>query len=73
MCILSYILFPFLSPDSSSVFAGLISAKQKISNGVRDKNAKLASNNTNDLGILPTRNFQTGVFEGADKISGETF
>ena len=28
---------------------------------------------TNDLGILPTRNFQTGVFEGADKISGETF
>lgn len=28
---------------------------------------------TNDLGILPTRNFQTGVFEGADKISGDTF
>lgn len=28
---------------------------------------------TNDLGILPTRNFQTGVFEGAHKISGETF
>lgn len=28
---------------------------------------------TNDLGILPTRNFQTGVFEGADKISGERF
>ena len=28
---------------------------------------------TNDLGILPTRNFQTGVFEGADKINGETF
>jgi aldehyde:ferredoxin oxidoreductase len=27
----------------------------------------------NDLGILPTRNFKTGVFEGADKISGETF
>lgn len=28
---------------------------------------------SNDLGILPTRNFQTGVFEGADKISGEYF
>jgi aldehyde:ferredoxin oxidoreductase len=27
----------------------------------------------NDLGILPTRNFRTGVFEGADKINGETF
>lgn len=25
---------------------------------------------TNELGILPTRNFQTGVFEGVDKISG---
>lgn len=25
---------------------------------------------TNALGILPTRNFQTGVFEGADKIDG---
>jgi aldehyde:ferredoxin oxidoreductase len=25
----------------------------------------------NDAGMLPTRNFQTGVFEGADKISGE--
>ncbi len=28
---------------------------------------------TNDLGILPTRNFRTGVFEGADKINGEAF
>jgi aldehyde:ferredoxin oxidoreductase len=28
---------------------------------------------TNDLGILPTRNFQTGVFEGADKINGDAF
>jgi aldehyde:ferredoxin oxidoreductase len=26
----------------------------------------------NNLGILPTKNFQTGVFEGAEKISGET-
>jgi aldehyde:ferredoxin oxidoreductase len=25
---------------------------------------------TNELGILPTRNLQTGVFEGVDKISG---
>jgi aldehyde:ferredoxin oxidoreductase len=25
---------------------------------------------TNTLGILPTRNFQTGVFEGVDKIDG---
>jgi aldehyde:ferredoxin oxidoreductase len=26
---------------------------------------------TNTLGILPTRNFQTGVFEGVDNIDGE--
>ena len=25
---------------------------------------------TNELGILPTRNLQTGIFEGVDKISG---
>ncbi len=25
---------------------------------------------TNELGILPTRNFQTGMFEGVDKIDG---
>jgi len=25
---------------------------------------------TNEIGILPTRNFQTGVFEGVDNISG---
>ena len=27
---------------------------------------------TNELGILPTRNFKTGVFEGVDNIDGET-
>ena len=27
---------------------------------------------TNELGILPTRNFQTGVFEGVDHIDGVT-
>ncbi len=27
---------------------------------------------TNTLGILPTRNFQTGVFEGTDRIDGVT-
>jgi len=27
----------------------------------------------NELGILPTRNFQTGVFEGAEKIGGMLF
>jgi aldehyde:ferredoxin oxidoreductase len=26
---------------------------------------------TNELGILPTRNLQTGVFEGVDKINGQ--
>ena len=26
---------------------------------------------TNEIGILPTRNFQTGVFEGVDGITGE--
>ncbi len=29
-------------------------------------------NVNNESGALPTRNFQTGVFPGADKISGET-
>lgn len=27
---------------------------------------------SNEWGVLPTRNFQTGVFEGADKIGGDT-
>ncbi len=27
---------------------------------------------TNEMGILPTRNFQTGVFEGVDNINGPT-
>lgn len=29
-------------------------------------------NSLNELGILPTKNFQEGIFEGAENISGET-
>lgn len=32
----------------------------------------LIVNQINEYGVFPTRNFQTGVFESADKISGET-
>ena len=41
--------------------------------GLADHGTIMCVSFTNSLGILPTRNFQTGVFEGADKISGETF
>jgi len=41
--------------------------------GLADHGTIMCVSFTNGLGILPTRNFQSGVFEGADKISGETF
>ena len=41
--------------------------------GLADHGTIMALGFSNDLGILPTRNFQTGVFEGAHKIGGETF
>jgi aldehyde:ferredoxin oxidoreductase len=41
--------------------------------GLADHGTVMCVSFTNGLGILPTRNFQTGVFEGAHKISGETF
>ncbi len=40
--------------------------------GFTDYGTAALVNKTNTLGCLPTRNFSEGVFEGADKISGET-
>lgn len=41
--------------------------------GLADHGTIMCVSFTNELGILPTRNFQTGVFEGAERISGERF
>ena len=46
---------------------------QSCVKGLADHGTITCVSFTNSLGILPTRNFQTGVFEGAHKISGETF
>ena len=44
----------------------------KVGGGLNTYGTAVLVNVINDHGILPTRNFQTGVFEGAKKISGET-
>jgi len=41
--------------------------------GLADHGTIMCVSFTDGLGILPTRNFQTGTFEGAHKISGERF
>lgn len=41
--------------------------------GLADYGTIMCVSFTDGLGILPTRNFQTGTFEGAHKISGELF
>jgi aldehyde:ferredoxin oxidoreductase len=46
---------------------------ESCAKGLADHGTIMALGFSNDLGILPTRNFQTGVFEGAHKIGGETF
>ncbi|MBI5018571.1 MAG: aldehyde ferredoxin oxidoreductase family protein [Deltaproteobacteria bacterium] len=40
--------------------------------GLRDHGTASFVNPLNAFGVLPTRNYQSGVFEGAENISGET-
>jgi len=47
-----------------------VGADIKKGSGLRIYGTAYVPQVTNALGILPTRNFQTGVFEGVDKIDG---
>ncbi len=47
-----------------------VGADIKKGSSLREYGTAYVPQVTNTLGILPTRNFQTGVFEGADKIDG---
>jgi aldehyde:ferredoxin oxidoreductase len=47
-----------------------VGADIKKGSNLREYGTAYVPQVTNALGILPTRNFQTGVFEGADKIDG---
>jgi aldehyde:ferredoxin oxidoreductase len=47
-----------------------IGADIKKGSNLREYGTAYVPQVTNALGILPTRNFQTGVFEGADKVDG---
>ena len=46
-------------------------AKHPFSKSFRDLGSSLTISVVQESGILPTRNFQEGVFEGADRISGQ--
>ncbi|MFX0014983.1 MAG: aldehyde ferredoxin oxidoreductase family protein [Promethearchaeota archaeon] len=61
-------------PDKFQVLSRAFTKRVRENPGVKHRHeigtvmwVKMA----NDGGFLPTRNFQSGVFEGADKISGE--
>lgn len=47
--------------------------KESCVKSLRDHGTIFTVEFANELGILPTRNFQTGVFEGAEKIGGRLF
>lgn len=49
-----------------------VKANPVSSQGLPTYGTAILINIINQSGILPTRNFQEGVFEGAEKISGET-
>jgi aldehyde:ferredoxin oxidoreductase len=48
-----------------------VAADVKKGSTLRDYGTAYVPNVTNEIGILPTRNFQTGVFEGVEGITGE--
>ena len=47
-----------------------VGADMKAGSSLREYGTAYVPQVTNAMGILPTRNFQTGVFEGVDKIDG---
>ncbi|MGD2178115.1 MAG: aldehyde ferredoxin oxidoreductase family protein [Anaerolineae bacterium] len=48
-----------------------VAADVKKGSSLREYGTAYVPNVTNEIGILPTRNFQTGVFEGVEGITGE--
>ncbi|HIE58052.1 MAG TPA: aldehyde ferredoxin oxidoreductase, partial [Anaerolineales bacterium] len=47
-----------------------VGADMKAGSSLREYGTAYVPQVTNAMGILPTRNFQTGMFEGVDKIDG---
>lgn len=50
-----------------------VNPEESCIKSLRDHGTIFTVEFANELGILPTRNFQTGVFEGAEKIGGMFF
>lgn len=48
-----------------------VAADVRKGSTLREYGTAYVPNVTNEIGILPTRNFQTGVFEGVEGITGE--
>ena len=67
----------FASPDEMKALS--MSITKEVGTDIKTKGSSLRTYGTayvpqvtNELGILPTRNYQTGVFEGVDTIDGPT-
>jgi aldehyde:ferredoxin oxidoreductase len=58
--------------DFSVEISKEVGAAMKAGSALRDLGTAYVPQITNELGILPTRNLQTGVFEGVDTIDGIT-
>ncbi len=58
--------------EAQKASMGKIRENPTTSQGLPAYGTAVLVNIINENGLLPTRNFQSGVFEGASKISGET-
>ncbi len=58
--------------EAQKMTIGKIRENPTTSQGLPAYGTAVLVNVINENGLFPTRNFQTGVFEGASKISGET-
>ena len=58
--------------EAQKASMGKIRENPTTSQGLPAYGTAVLVNVINENGLFPTRNFQTGVFEGASKISGET-
>jgi len=65
---------PLAEPEAMRELCKLVrsevNADVKKGSSLREYGTAYVPPVTNEIGILPTRNFQTGVFEGVDNISG---
>jgi aldehyde:ferredoxin oxidoreductase len=60
-------LFDFVDYEARK----MVSASPRTARGLPEFGTSVLVNLMNRYGVLPTRNFQAGVFEGAEAISGE--